>query len=249
MNNNLKTIINQSVNYYSWTLTYASQVAYEYECFMLLRSINNKLSPSDDIDKFWHLHLLNPIFYYNYCNEQFNKIIDHCPADSFDKHAREQRLTNTKNEYKKKFGDFACPNVWNVKNKCDNINKINDSTNTRPTDKIKVNIFYTFDTKTADGVQKIWKRNNNKYDDTMFDIDKKKVGNETLNDLAKNISVLTRHENIGIHFYSETEKLNVLAGKNTKNGFRCDISRETLLKNINQNIICILEEVSQHGYC
>ena len=216
---------------------------------MKLRSDNDKLSPCDDIDKFWHLHLLNPILYYNFCIAQFNKIIDHNPTDSFDQNARRQRLTNTMNEYLQKFGDFACPNVWGVKSNLVDIKKDNCAINTYFDGQIKVTIFYTFDTKKGESVYKIWKTNNNKYDGVTFDIDIKNVGNSTLSDLANNISILTKHQKMGIYFYSVADKINVLSGKNTKDGYKYNLPGETALKNIKQDMICVLEEISHHGYC
>jgi len=247
MNNVLIFMVKQSVNYYSWTKEYATQVAFEYERFIEMRAYNEKLSPSDDIDKFWHLHLLNPLLYYNYCLSKFKKIVNHNPSDSFDQNARKQRLADTLIEYKKRFCTFVFPNVWKIELK--NFTEESKTSDNISNGKITVTIFYTFDTKKSDSVYKVWKKNNNKYDEIAFDIDINKLNGENISDLTNKISNLTGHQSIGIHFYPISEKLNVLRGINSKNGFRYDISQETPLVSIKQNLICVLEEISQHGYC
>lgn len=101
---------------YNWTPDYTEHVIYEYMRFMVLRSKNTNLSPSNEIDKCWHMHLLNPIKYYNYCMKTFNNIIDHNPEMSYDQKEKKLRLNNTLVEYKKKYGEFKYPDVWGIYN-------------------------------------------------------------------------------------------------------------------------------------
>ena len=45
--------------YNNWSLDYTFQVQFEYERFLLLRNMDENLSPSDSIDIFWHTHILD----------------------------------------------------------------------------------------------------------------------------------------------------------------------------------------------
>ena len=112
----MDSIIKQVINEYGWNLSYAKNVFDEYERFMVLRyigeKIGEKISPSDDIDKFWHQHILNTKNYMTYCNTKFERCIHHDPEDAHDKNARQIRLNNTIKEYALKFGPFINKNVW-----------------------------------------------------------------------------------------------------------------------------------------
>lgn len=94
-----------------WSDSYKLNVIKEYEKFLCLRSSNNKLSPSNDVDIVWHQHILNTKHYREYCNAKFGFFIDHDPTDAFDQDAKKIRLANTFNEYKTKFGE-PHPRVW-----------------------------------------------------------------------------------------------------------------------------------------
>lgn len=102
--------------YNNWTMEYCRQVIQEYERFLSLKANNNiELSPSDDIDKLWHFHILCTELYNSYCIEKFGKIIQHNPIDSTDQQKRKQRLINTLNCYKQTYQLFINKKVWNVK--------------------------------------------------------------------------------------------------------------------------------------
>lgn len=91
--------INFISHYYRWTYQYTVQVIFEYERFLQLRFVEPKLSPSDTIDKLWHIHILDTLSYYSYCADKFKKIIHHSPMDSQDQEARKIRLENTQIKY------------------------------------------------------------------------------------------------------------------------------------------------------
>lgn len=95
----------------NWTDKYTREVLFEYERFLILRESDNQLSPSDDIDRFWHIHILCSQHYTEYCLSKFNKYIHHNALDSMDQPARLHRLSNTLNEYTKHFGD-ANKLIW-----------------------------------------------------------------------------------------------------------------------------------------
>ena len=109
---NLNPMIDQMVSIYKWEYKYAHNVASEYHRFLTLRNHNNKLSPSDTIDKFWHQHILNTDHYLGYCRIYFNNIIHHNPANSFDQKSKSERLTNTITAYKTKYKSFINDRVW-----------------------------------------------------------------------------------------------------------------------------------------
>ncbi len=98
--------------YNSWDATMCKKVKYEYERFLELRAGNSSLSPSDQIDKFWHTHILDTNSYLNYCLSKWNKIVHHNPAEAIDQQARLIRLVNTIEQYKQKYGSFKYPEVW-----------------------------------------------------------------------------------------------------------------------------------------
>lgn len=115
--------INFISHYYGWSYEYTIQVIFEYERFLQLRYIEPKLSPSDTIDKLWHIHILDTSSYFSYCIYKFKKIIHHNPADSLDKEARKIRMANTQIKYFKKFGEYKYPQVW--MNEIENFNPKN----------------------------------------------------------------------------------------------------------------------------
>jgi hypothetical protein len=100
---NLSFLIDQ-LRKYNWNTQYTNEVLDEYEKFLYLRSKNSNVSPSNDVDVVWHVHILNTKHYRNYCNTNFGQFIDHDPQDAFDQNKRQGRLVNTITDYTKKFG-------------------------------------------------------------------------------------------------------------------------------------------------
>jgi hypothetical protein len=98
--------------YNGWDRSMCEKVRFEYERFMELRATNSNLSPSDQIDKFWHTHILDTNSYLTYCLTQWKRVIHHNPAEAQDQLARAIRLSNTLIAYKEKYGNFAYPEVW-----------------------------------------------------------------------------------------------------------------------------------------
>ena len=99
--------------YNKWSLNFTTQVQFEYERFLELRNIDEKLSPSDLIDIFWHTHILDTKSYYDYCINKFGKIVHHNPSDSLNQEARKNRFCSTLNKYKEKFGSPIYFEIWN----------------------------------------------------------------------------------------------------------------------------------------
>ena len=71
-----------------------------------------RLSPSKMIDKIWHLHLMYPLKYYQFCEQHAGgKIIDHSPDNKYDgRHC--QRLKNTLKLYRSTFGYEPSDDIW-----------------------------------------------------------------------------------------------------------------------------------------
>ena len=98
------------------TRTESIQLIEEYGKFLLLKIITKdydhiKLSPSIQINKIWHLHLLYPKHYYLFCKNQTNgKIINHSPDAKYDGKDK-KRLRDTLRIYHTIFGDPPS-NIW-----------------------------------------------------------------------------------------------------------------------------------------
>lgn len=98
--------------YNGWDRPMCEKVRFEYERFMELRATNPNLSPPDQIDKFWHTHILDTNSYLSYCLNKWNRVIHHNPAEAQDQLARAIRLGNTLIAYKEKYGKFSHPEPW-----------------------------------------------------------------------------------------------------------------------------------------
>ena len=107
----LAKIIDLARTTYKWTYKHATSVFIEYEKFLFLRSTNDQLSPSSDIDDLWHTHILCTKQYELYCMHKFKTMIHHDALDSIDQTARIDRLKNTLVEYKRIFGEYDA-RIW-----------------------------------------------------------------------------------------------------------------------------------------
>ncbi len=65
-----------------WTIEFTLRAIEEYKKFMFLICIaEHPLTPSDQIDQVWHLHLLYTQSYWNdFCKNTLNKTIHHGPT-------------------------------------------------------------------------------------------------------------------------------------------------------------------------
>jgi hypothetical protein len=248
--------------YNNWSNHYLSQVQFEYERFLELRNQNENLSPSDSIDKFWHVHILDTKSYLNYCVSKFGKIIHHNPADSLDQPARKIRFGLTLIKYKEKFGSPVYREIWENSN-LDNIanNKLtNTDHNSRPQlelpnykehltndlNIIKIFIFYTFDNGYSIPKETInnylnnfkykkWRPNNEPLDQKVISV--KVSQTTTLDDLKKFISEKTGHSHIGIQIYPHPTWRKILDAKNkieTSSNNKNKLN-SSLLNNFNSN--------------
>lgn len=89
------SIVEQFIREYGWSKAYATEVREQYIKFLALRNTDEKYSPTDDIDRFWHQHILNTAHYQSYCIKNFGRIVHHRPTDAYDREARAARVANT----------------------------------------------------------------------------------------------------------------------------------------------------------
>jgi hypothetical protein len=66
----------------NWSLEYALLVIYEYKKFMFLICMSEEpLTPSDEVDQVWHLHLLyTKLYWEEFCKNTIEKEIHHGPT-------------------------------------------------------------------------------------------------------------------------------------------------------------------------
>lgn len=252
----LSPIILQTKLTYKWPNEYANNVSFEYDRFMKLRSINENLSPSDDIDKFWHQHILNTKHYNNYCLVKFNKFVHHDPIDSVDQYARQKRLSDTINTYTSTFGPIIHNQIWGLQLKPENKSKNKNAhlipnLNNTNVPKIKVEIMYTFDVYDKDGnfITKKWIPNDKTYDKKIIPIsfDSKPF---KIIDLKNLLSKKTGHFKYAIKIYSHTpnKPFDYLYIK-TNNYLQDEKLISDLIHNGNSYFMGIFDEVTSNGFC
>lgn len=97
-----------------WKLSFTKCVLVEYERFLLLRSVDDTLSPSFVIDTVWHLHILCTKQYADYCINTFGKFVHHNAYDMirFTESEKKNRLANTLVAYNAVFGPTYDPFIW-----------------------------------------------------------------------------------------------------------------------------------------
>jgi hypothetical protein len=100
----------------AWTLEYALSCVQEYKKFMFLLCIaDHPLTPSDEVDQVWHLHLLYTQSYWNdFCGGILGKQIHHGPTKGGS--AEQDKFTNwyekTMQLYTAVFEAAPPQNIW-----------------------------------------------------------------------------------------------------------------------------------------
>ena len=99
-----------------WTLKYALRVIFEYKRFMFLISIlDETLTPSDQVDQAWHLHLLYTHDYWNsFCKEILEREIHHGPTKGGEKEKENYSTLyeNTLKRYQEVFTEAPPNDIW-----------------------------------------------------------------------------------------------------------------------------------------
>lgn len=100
----------------SWSLEYSNRVVLEYKKFLFLICISNHpVTPSDQVDQAWHLHLLYTESYWvDLCQDILNRQIHHGPTrgGSEEKDKYVDWYQKTKNLYEDTFGAKAPEDIW-----------------------------------------------------------------------------------------------------------------------------------------
>ncbi len=87
----------------SWTMEYSLRTVLEYKKFMFLICIaNHPLTPSDQVDQVWHLHLLYTESYWeDFCQNTLNRTIHHGPTKGGDQ--EKEKYNNWYEETQKRY--------------------------------------------------------------------------------------------------------------------------------------------------
>lgn len=103
-------IIDKMVKHQGWKLKHALKASEQYRHYLWLcrKYSDQQLPPSDDIDEFWHNHVLDTINYRQDCQHIFGKYLDHYPYfgidDQSDASDLNQAFVDTRRLYQQEFG-------------------------------------------------------------------------------------------------------------------------------------------------
>ncbi len=99
-----------------WTDDYARRVVDEYRRFLFLAQIaGHPVSPSEDVDQAWHLHLAYTRNYWDeLCGKVLGRPFHHEPAQGHEGEAARLRkwYNDTLNSYRRIFGEAPPWNIW-----------------------------------------------------------------------------------------------------------------------------------------
>jgi hypothetical protein len=88
----------------SWSCSYTKQVIREYKRYLFLMIVaEHKVSPSDQVDQAWHLHMIHSHAYWEeFCGKTVQKKLHHWPAEGGSEYRDWYRMTI--NSYIRFFG-------------------------------------------------------------------------------------------------------------------------------------------------
>lgn len=98
-----------------WAVEYAIRAVFEYKKFIFLVSISSiPLTPSDQVDQVWHLHLLYTKSYWiDLCKDILGKDIHHGPTKgSAEKQRFKDQYVKTLELYKSVFDENPPSDIW-----------------------------------------------------------------------------------------------------------------------------------------
>jgi len=99
----------------NWSLQYALRAVFEYKKFIFLITISEKpMTPSDQIDQVWHLHLLYTQSYWiDFCRNTIGKEIHHGPTKgSEERPLFKEQYSKTLAFYKTTFEKTPPDDIW-----------------------------------------------------------------------------------------------------------------------------------------
>lgn len=95
---------------FNWSVEKADETAELYRKFLVLCGLypNKSIVPTQDIDKFWHTHILDTQKYRTDCDSVFGYFLDHFPYFGLqgkeDKEVASKAFKETKELFRKHFG-------------------------------------------------------------------------------------------------------------------------------------------------
>lgn len=99
-----------------WKLEYTLRVIFEYKRFIFLQCISSdSLTPSDQIDQVWHLHLIYTHNYWiEFCQNTLQKQIHHGPTKGGKSESQKfyNNYENTLSKYKIIFQEEPPKDIW-----------------------------------------------------------------------------------------------------------------------------------------
>ena len=98
----------------SWSPTHADAVMGEYRRFLYLAArAEAPVTPSDDVDQAWHLHLLHSRHYWDVlCARILRRPLHHDPAGAGEGSAMDRQYGATLARYRATFGEEPPPTIW-----------------------------------------------------------------------------------------------------------------------------------------
>jgi hypothetical protein len=100
----------------AWSLEYALRAIFEYKKFMFLICISKTpLTPSDQVDQVWHLHLIYTESYWiDFCQNTLQQPIHHGPTKGVEQRGNfREYYQHTLSFYKKIFQTIPPKDIWN----------------------------------------------------------------------------------------------------------------------------------------
>lgn len=99
-----------------WTIEYAIRAVYEYKKFIFMLCVaEHSLTPSDQVDQVWHLHLLYTQSYWtDLCQNTINRQIHHGPTKGGEAEGEKYNdlYNKTLHLYKSLFERIAPEDIW-----------------------------------------------------------------------------------------------------------------------------------------
>ena len=99
-----------------WSLSFAERVVGEYKRFVYLAMVTgHPVTPSDEVDQAWHLHMLYTRSYFDrLCGEVLGRQLAHGPTKGGQEEGVKYRewYDRTKGVYRQEFGELPPGDVW-----------------------------------------------------------------------------------------------------------------------------------------
>lgn len=107
---NFEDIIKKMVDFEGWTLRDANETCFHYRNFLFLKKKywHKPLTPSNDLDNFWHNHILDTKKYTEDCEAIFGEYLHHNPYFGIDEKTDQDDLKKSlKNTLEMYFNEFG----------------------------------------------------------------------------------------------------------------------------------------------